>query len=199
MESNAAPDAAATSFHLVLVTVRLRRCGRFRRQSQRVKHPLFKFLRARRALSVLMTDGGRARAKKCAATSMRTGDPPAPAHFVAVVPESEYQFRYRNLYSETPGGSVMKIESRSSLPLAALAALTLLASAARAQESGLAAPLDTREARLSNAFEFAVGVGSAQGFGNLAGGGPSLDDLGVGLAVAARWLLSHHWMRGTSS
>jgi hypothetical protein len=88
---------------------------------------------------------------------------------------------------------------RSAIAAAALAVLTLLASAARAQESGVATPLASPDPRLSDALEIAVGIGSAQGYGKVLGGGPSLEDLGVGLDVAVGWRLNPRWMIGSYS
>ena len=84
---------------------------------------------------------------------------------------------------------------RIPLFLLSLSALALAAPASRAQESVTAAPA-ARDARLTNALEIAVGVGSAQGYGNLAGSGPSLEDLGVGLDLSAGWRIDPRWMVG---
>jgi len=74
--------------------------------------------------------------------------------------------------------------------LGALALAGVLASAAHAEEE-VAASAGTRAGPPSNALEVTVGLGSAQGYGNTAGG-----DLGVGTSLGVGWRIDRHWMIG---
>lgn len=68
--------------------------------------------------------------------------------------------------------------------------------AASAQDSAVSIPVETREARHTNALELTVGMGSAQSYGYVASGGRNLEDLGVGLDASIGWRLNPHWMLG---
>ena len=80
-----------------------------------------------------------------------------------------------------------------------LAAEALLAPSARAQEDSVAIPITARESHETNALEIAVGLGSAQGYGNTESGGPRLDDMGVGADVSVGWRINPRWMVGAYS
>jgi hypothetical protein len=80
-----------------------------------------------------------------------------------------------------------------------LAAVALLAPSARAQQGSVSVPLNARESNETNALEIAVGLGSAQGYGNTESGGPSLDNLGVGVDVSVGWRINPRWMVGAYS
>src|SRR5438552_1640177 len=95
--------------------------------------------------------------------------------------------------------SARKSESSLFPAAAALALLTLLGSAARAQDSDVAATFNPGESRSTNALEIAIGLGSAQGFGTVVRGGPSLGDLGVGADLAIGWRINPRWMVGVYS
>lgn len=80
-----------------------------------------------------------------------------------------------------------------------LAAVALLAPSARAEQGSVSVPLAARESRETNALEIAVGLGSAQGYGNPEPGGPGLDNMGVGADVSVGWRINPRWMVGAYS
>lgn len=87
-------------------------------------------------------------------------------------------------------------EARNSPYAFVLAALTLCAGGARAQESGFATAVDRAQARRFDALEVAIAVGSAQGYGSAVAGGPSLANPGVGLDLGLGWRIDPRWMVG---